>query len=760
MAETGRVPGWPRMAALVAGMCALPAVLAQTPTQEGASIDPGRGGLGLKLELELAAPGVARIDEDLPIFVEADRVDGVVDRSLEASGNVVVRRRGQTLSADRMTYSVPDNAVTVSGNVRSRRLGDTISGDSAYYDLNSNSGHIDNSQFSFGFGKYRARGSAGRIDILDRDRYRVERASYTNCDIGDDDWYLKTSRLDLDNLREVGVARDATIYFQGVPILYTPWIDFPLGSRRKTGFLAPLVGTTNNSGFEVSLPFYWNIAPNRDYTLNTRLLAKRGVQFNNEVRYLEPAFKGQLRADVLPHDRITDETRWAYSFQHSQLLAERLRGFVNLQGVSDNNYFIDLSTNVAATSQTNLPREFGLTYNGDSFSVLARSQQFQTLQSADNSVIPPYARVPQLVLRAAQENVHGVNLDFFGEVVNFEQPQQQSGWRQVYYPWATYPVRGPYWYLTPKLGLNYTVYTYPGEGRPTDTRSLPIFSLDSGMTFDRATAFFGRGFRQTLEPRVYYVYIPYKNQDSLPVYDTAEADFNLTQVFTENQFTGWDRINNANQITTAVTSRLLEPGSGVEWVRGTLAQRFYFETLQVTLPGQAASSNNSDLLAGLAGRLTRNWSANLNLQYAVEDGDFEKFNVGFRYHPEPRKILNFGYRFTNNSIEQVDVSALWPLSRRWFGTMRWNYSLDGGGLLRGLVGLEYNESCWAARFVAQRFVTSVTDHSSAFFLQLELKGLSRLGISPLKVLRENIAGYEEASSSSASEVYYPGLEYE
>jgi LPS-assembly protein len=567
--------------------------------------------------------------------------------------------------------------------------------------------------------------------------------------------------LELDRLRDVGVARNATVYFQGVPILYTPWIDFPLSSRRKTGFLTPLVGTTNNSGFEVSLPFYWNMAPNRDYTLTTRVLSKRGVQFDNEFRYLQPSFQGQLRADVLPNDREADETRWAYSIQHTQAITRRLSGYVNAQGVSDDNYFTDLSTNVAATSQSNLPRELGLTYNGDWWSVLARAQTFQTLQTPDNPVTPPYARVPQLVLRAARENIAGVNLDFFGEVVNFDQSDQQSGWRQVYYPWVTYPIRGPFWYLTPKLGLNYTVYTYPGESRPADTRTLPIFSLDSGMTFDRSATLLGRGFRQTLEPRVYYVYIPYKNQDSLPVYDTSQADFNLTQVFTENQYTGWDRINNANQITAAVSSRLLDPNSGAEWVRGTLAQRFYFETLQVTLPGQSESTNNSDLLAGLAGHLTRNWSANLDLQYAVEDGDFEKFNIGLRYRPDPRKIVNLGYRFTAGSLEQVDVAALWQLSRRWAGVFRWNYSLMGSELLRGLVGLEYNENCWAARVVAQRFVTGVNEFSSAFFLQLELSGLSRLGISPLKILRENIGGYEEAAPSAATpEIYYPGVEYQ
>jgi LPS-assembly protein len=718
--------------------------------------------LPLRMQETLLPPVAPTSTDELPIFIEADRIEGVQGKRLEAIGNVVIRRRGQVLTTDKLSYSIPENAVTATGHVRVDRLGDVVTGDRAHYDLDTSAGFVDNPTYHFR--QFGARGRANRLLIEDRDVYHAERATYTNCAVGEDDWFLKVGRLDLDRLTDIGVAHNASVYFKGVPIMYTPWMDFPLTSRRKTGFLAPMIGTGNNTGFQIETPFYWNIAPNRDYTFSPRLMARRGLQLNNEFRYLEPRFNGEVRFDYLPDDRVVDESRWFGSLQHSQRFTDRLRGYLNLQGVSDDTYFTDLSNNVAATSLTNLPREGALTYNGDWWTVFGRVQEFQTLQNPDSPpVTPPYSRVPQLALRAAQHNIGGFDLDFFGEVVNFQQPDVVSGWRQVYYPSASYPYRNRYFWVTPKLGFNWTSYSFTDDSQPNETRALPIFSVDSGMTFERNTAVGGRAFRQTLEPRLYYVYIPFTNQNNLPVYDTADADFNLAQLFTENQFSGWDRINNANQVSAALTTRLLDPKTGAEWIRGTLAQRYYFEQQEVTLPGQPTfgTTSRSDVLGLVSGSLTRAWSADFGVTYSLDQRQAQKFDVAVRYRPQLGKVLNFGYRYTQDFLEQLDFSAQWPFSRRWAGLARWNYSLQDQSLLEALVGLEYTAGCWAMRLVGHKFVTSAGTDSTSLLFQFELTGLSRIGNNPLELLRQNIGGYTRiGGKTTPAGPVYPGMETE
>lgn len=759
----------------LAWLMPIPAASAQTPG--AADLRPAGNGLGLRLEPELLPIVPADLDDDLPIFLEADRIEGVQDSRLEAMGNVIARRRGQQLQSDRLTYSFTDNAVTASGNVRFRRMGDLLTGDYAYYDLDTESGTLSNPTYSFnrvpGLASSgaslpgqpastsvpsQARGEAQRLEVRDRDRYRAERATYTNCDVGDDDWYLSVSSLDLDRLQDVGVARNASVYFKGVPILYSPWINFPITGRRKTGFLPPAFGTTNSSGFEVTLPFYWNIAPNRDYTLSPRLLAKRGLQLGNEFRYLQGSYSGELRADYL-NDRETKDNRWALAFRHVQSFTPRLSGSVNFQRVSDDTYFVDLSNRVAATSQTNLPHEANLRYNGDWWTLFGRYQRFQTLQDPLSPTTPPYFRVPQLVLDAARQNVRGFDVKFFGELVNFQHDDLNGAVRQIYYPSAEYRFGGSFFYATPKLGLHYTAYNYKDGPRSSDSRLLPIVSLDTGMNFSRRVSVFGRSLVQTLEPRVYYVYIPYTRQDQLPLFDTAIADFNLAQIFTENRFSGWDRINDANQVTAAVTTRFLDARNGREWLRAILGQRYFLTEQQVTLgPDDVRNFDRSDLLAGVSGSITRDLWADVGVQYNLDENESSRVNAAVRYRPQPGKVFNAGYRYTRDLLEQVDLSAQWPVSRRWTGLARWNYSLLDRKLVEALGGVEYNAGCWAARFVVHDFVTATDERSRAFFLQLELSGLSSIGTSPMQVLGQSIFGYERnANRASTANPYYPGM---
>lgn len=705
---------------------------------------------GLKLKIQPALiPYSAGRDEPTPMFLEADRLQGHQDRELEAEGNVSLRKRGAAVFSDYLYYAFPDQELTVTGHVRFEKEGDVVTGEKLFYNLDSESGYLEKPAYTFQ--QFRARGSADRMVMESRTKVRVDKATYTNCDVGDDDWFLRVDKLDLDRQLDVGVAHNATVVFKGLPVLYSPYLDFSLSGRRKTGLLPPTIGSTGQSGFEVTQPFYWNIAPNSDATIAPRVLAKRGVLLNTELRYLEPSLGGEMRVEYLPDDREKQATRYGYSWQHQQRFGYGFSGGLNLQGVSDDTYFIDLSDKIAVTSQTNLPRDGNLFYDGDWWNLNARVQRFQTLQDPLAPVTPPYARAPQLTLNVNRQTDYHVDLGLQGEYVDFDHPFLLNGRRQILSPSLSVPLQTSYFYLTPKLGYHYTRYTFEDPNVPDETRGLPIYSIDSAVTFERNARLWGRDFIQTLEPRLYYVYIPFRRQDQLPIFDTAAADFSLAQIFTENQFIGGDRINDANQLTAALSSRLINPGSGEEQLRFVLGQRYYFKEQQVTLNTTPRDFDRSDLLLAATGKLTANWLTDVGLQYSANTSRMERSNLALRYQPGIGKVMNFGYRFTRDTLEQVDLSSQWPIGGRWTGLARWNYTLRDKRLLEGLAGVEYNAGCWAARFVVHRFVSATQEYINAMFFQLELNGVSRIGSNPLELLRQNVTGYTKTNEPPPAE---------
>jgi len=624
---------------------------------------------GLKLTIQPALiPYSEGRDDITPMFLESDRMQGHQQRELEAEGNVSLRKRGAAVFSDYLYFAFPERELTVSGHVRFEKEGDVITGEKLFYNLDSSSGYFEKP--SYNFQQLRARGSAERMVMESRTKMQVVKATYTNCEVGDDDWFLRVDRLELDRQRDVGVARNATVVFMGVPVLYSPYLDFSLSGDRKTGLLPPTIGSTGQSGFEVTQPFYWNIAPNYDATIAPRVLARRGVLLNTEVRYLEPSLSGQVRAEYLPNDREKEETRYGYSWQHQQRFGHGFSGGWNLQG----------------------------------------------------------------------------------EYVDFDHPNLLNGKRQILYPSLSVPLQTSFFYVTPKVGYHYTRYSFEDPNLLDETRSLPIYSIDSAVTFERNTRLWGRDFIQTLEPRLYYVYILFRPQDQLPNFDTAVADFSLAQIFTENQFTGGDRINDANQLTAALSGRLISPGTGEEQFRFVIGQRFYFKEQQVTLNTTPRDFDRSDLLLATTGKLTANWLTNVGLQYSANASRMERSNVALRYQPAIGKVMNFGYRFTRDSLEQVDLSSQWPIGGRWTGLARWNYTLRDKSLLEGLVGVEYNAGCWAARFVAHRFVSAEQEYINAMFFQLELNGVSRIGSNPLELLRQSVTGYTKTNEPPPADI--------
>ncbi len=726
-------------------------------------------GLVLKKDVELK--GSATAGKEGPLFLTANKIESTAPDVVVASGKVEARQAGLNFFADWLRYDITQSQVQARGGVRLEQTAMVVTGDSFLFNLDDYSGELTQPVYQFTtqprHGKANSngaatqsspsagiastgRGSASHIDFINENQCKLQDAIYTTCPLGDDDWFLKVGDLDLDRSRNIGTARNVSLHFLGVPILYTPWMNFPLNDARKTGILAPTFGTTERSGIDILAPYYLNLAPNYDATLYPRLLSRRGVQLGGEFRYLLNDAHGVNRLEYLPNDNVAGRSRWSAALNNIYRLNDTTEIGMLFNRVSDDDYFRDLSNLLAVTSLTHLDRQVWLSTQHANWNASIRAQSYQTLQDSTSStpIAEPYELMPQARLGIAKTFSNGLEFKMDNEATRFAHPTLVEGTRVLAYPTLRMPLTNSFGFLTPQIGWHSTYYALDNTTAYPQhiSRSLPIASLDSGVTFDRPFHFSGQDYTQTLEPRAYYVYAPYRNQDDIPVFDTALLDFNYAQMFTENQYIGGDRVNDANQLTVAVTSRLVEADSGLERLQVTLGQRFYFSDQLVTLPGIAPrTSSTTDLLAAISGQVTRNWRINTAWQFDTQNGTTIRQNLGASYRPGPGRVMNLGYRFIDQTTEQVDLSAQWPLTRRLYGMFRYNYSFRDDKLVEGLAGFEYNAGCWALRAVLQRLATKENQSTDALFFQLELNGMGRIGSNPLDVLKHSVPGYRPSN---------------
>lgn len=611
-------------------------------------------------------------DNSQPIHIEADRIDGHYQQEIEATGSVRIRRGDQTLSADRVKYYQETEDVEVEGNALLERPDDTLWGTFLQMNLQTDIGELHDPRYRLKDGS--GRGSGSLLLLEGENQYRIKKARYTTCPEGNHDWYILADDLEIDNEKKVGTVRHASIRFKDVPILYLPWMNFSFSKERKTGFLSPIMGNTSKSGVEVSVPFYWNLAPNYDATITPRLMSRRGLMLNNEFRYIGQALNGRMQFDFLPNDLETKTTRYGLQLNHFQSLGAGWFGMVNYNRASDHNYFRDLGNNILFTSQTNLLQQALASYYGGlgrngmvTFSTLV--QQFQTIQDPRAPIISPYKILPRFTLNAAKSNVYGFDFDFASSFTHFSHPTLPHGLRLTAFPSVSLPLENSFGFIRPRIGLHYTKYDLnmpasPGANDKHLDRSVPIFSLDSGVVLERDTALGGENFIQTLEPRVFYTYIPYRNQQLLPNFDSAEMDFSFAQLFMERRFSGEDRINDANEITLAVSSRLIHSATGNERLRFSAGQRIRFSDRRVLLTSPQITKAGSDFIAELSGNLTQHIKTDAGIQLNQNNLLVEKIRTGISYNPAPGQIINAGYRFTRNILKQIDLSTQWPIAKR------------------------------------------------------------------------------------------------
>jgi len=689
--------------------------------------------------------GDSQLDENTIMF-EAGQVDIALGDEPEAamSGGVLVRRGDRLAGADEATYEPTSQSLTLIGAVRYEDPQTLVTGSSAEFAYESGRVRFDGAKFLLDDSQ--SRGAANVLEINADGRLILDEVNYTTCPPESEDWLIEAGYIELNTNDGVGRARNVKLRFKGVPILYTPFFSFPLADARKSGVLPPVIGSTGRSGNEFSIPYYWNIAPNYDATITPRLLTSRGLQANSEFRYLTERNNGIANVEYLPQDSLTDSNRYLLAAQHRTLFDSGWRNLVDYTEVSDAQYFEDLGGSLSLSSITHLNRSILFDFYSDTWTLFGRVQDYQTIDENIMPVDEPYRRLPQLRLLGTWPDViGGLEVGIDSELVNFDREVGVTGWRFDVAPQIEWPIGGSGWFAIPGVKLQHTRYELENTAAGAEqspTRTLPVATLDSGMIFERSLRSSSDRI-QTLEPRILYAHVPFRDQSQLPVFDTIVPDFNLVQLYRENRFLGVDRVGDTDQLSLGLTTRILDVNTGQELVSATIGQARYLSSQQVTLPDQpAAADNSSDYIAEVRFLLYDNWNFDIGHQWRSDDRGTSRSEARIQYRPQVNKILNLAYRFRRESIEQADVSWSWPLTQAWNFVGRYNFSLRDEEALDQFFGLEYETCCWGVRMVSRRFLsTRDGTRDTSLGLQLVLKGMSSVGTSADTLLESGIHGY-------------------
>jgi LPS-assembly protein len=735
----------PRPLSQLAAALVLGLALSRLPAAEPASPDPS-----LPLCVDDAAAIdhqklSSRLDTRQPFEIGSVNLEHLdIDGNFEVSGGVTIRQGETTLSAEKIKGSKNQGHLEVQGMVELRDPELVIRGNAGSFDPGEAA--FEGVQFELPLRP--GRGSAARFSINEDGIVKTEDVQYTTCPEGREDWLLRADSLSINTAKSIGTARDARVEFFGVPLLRLPVISFPVGNARKSGFLLPSLGTTTRGGALLSVPWYWNIAPQQDFTFTPTWHTARGIDLEGNYRYLTRNSRSELLGNLLPNDNKTGQTRSRWRVGNITDLTGQWRITLAAENVSDARYFEDFAQGASDGASTAfLPRLAQLDWRDANLHGGVLVRNFQTLDQDLQQVDRPATEAPRFFVRGAWSMdgalplVYGVD----AEATRFRHPGEVEGWRLDAQPQVGLDYSGPGYFFRPTATLDAAGYslrdTAPGvDDKPT--RTLPLFSVDTGLIFEREGGRQGQR-RVTLEPRLMYLYAPYRDQSALPLFDTDEPDLNWIQLFRNNRYTGLDRISDANQISLGVTTQMYGSSSGTRILSTTIGQTFNFRSPRVRLPDEEPDAGNaSDLIAQIELSAFHNWSISTGMQWNPYANQTERAEVRLRYQPESRSVLNLGYRFQNDRLEQAEASAAWPVTDHWRLFGRVVYSLRESQSIEQFAGFEYDSCCWNIRAVARDYVSRRTgERDRSIYMQLELKGLSSVGQAVDAFFENAIRGY-------------------
>ncbi len=688
---------------------------------------------------------------DEKIEFSADDANVSVTGDAVLKGNVVVKQGDREVRANDVQYKQGEQSFQVEGNVDYNDPLLHATGNSGNYSATQGS---DFRQAQFELKERSARGAAALMSLTPEGLIKLDEVNFTTCPAKDTSWQLRADSIELDTRTRIGTGRGTRVDFKGVPIMYLPWMSFPLGDERKSGFLFPTIGNSTRGGLQLAVPYYWNIAPNSDLTFEPTYYSRRGLDAVGEFGLLTQKSLSHFEFSYLPNDAITNSDRSRFKLDNRTELPDDFRLYVDAESVSDSGYFEDFAQGPEGTSIAFLDRHIGVSYRDEHWRASAEFQQFQTIDQQLADTDRPYARLPRILVDAdyGWGPEERLRYGFDSELVNFSRATGVTGWRLDATPALSLDFGQPGFFVRPGVAWRYTQYslddTAPGQ-RSSPTRSLPITSLDAGMIFERDSGSRAQR-RVTLEPRILYLNVPYRNQDDLPLFDTGLPDLNLVELFRTNRYVGADRVSDANQVSVGVTSRLFDAKSGAQFLSGTLGQIYYLRDPRVHLPDEAVrSGGTSDFVAELAVTAYKNWNADFGIQWNPEEQHSERAQAGLQFKPGGEEVVNVIYRFQRDSLEQAEVSTAWPLSNHWRAFGRYVYSIQDNKALERFAGFEYRACCWRMRMVARKFVSTRTGvQDTSIYLQLELTGLASVGSAADAFLSGAIRGYDRPQNNA------------
>jgi len=686
---------------------------------------------------QLACPGpsLAPMLDKVPdrtgsnISVKARQFDARKMGMATAQDEVELRRADQLLTTELLQYDTQTETIIMPGRVFYEDSVMYINGTSARYSfLDEGGSFLD---VDYGLVGSSARGSATEVSVSSGDHSILHMLQFTTCPGETPEWMLKAKELDLDFEEGVGTVKGAQLRFFDIPFLYLPYMTFPIDDRRKSGFLYPYISTANDNGFEFSTPYYWNIAPDQDATLTPRYFTERGFMLTGEYRFITPRTFGELDFDYMPDDSKTGDARFHYRFAHTALFTPRWSSQFLIDRVSDDQYFQDFSNSLAAASRQYLRSRYGIYGSGRHWRLRTYIDDFQVVDEAVDPLNAPYTRLPRVAFDLDKPlGFQGLGLLMDAELVHFDRDIGVTGTRFDFYPRFEWNIETRWGYMKPSAGYRYTAYDLNWQGLPRDEkpdRGTEILSFDTGMFFERDSK---KGNLQTLEPRLFYLYVPYKNQEEFPDFDTAPFTFGFSQLFHYNRYTGADRQSNANQLTLALTTRSINQMNGRELWSLSFGQILYFENQKVLSVDNEPilSENSSPFIAEFKLNLTNRLQARIGTQWDWQNSQFDVAVIGATYRAGNGMRLGAEYRYRRGSVDQYDIRYYQPVNEAWRVMGRVNYSMLDNDLLSAEAGFEYDSCCWALRMVAKRFLRNREgDHRDAIYLQLILKGLGGFG---------------------------------